>query len=480
MRAGEKEGWIGVVEEAGLEPGLVGRVLEQAANEIGHAGDHLADGDVLAHAEVHLRGGVLELVGHAVEHLQFECGVGQAAFFQSGEGIGDGADVVRAERELDSPTLRIARAGIEEDVGHALEAGVGLSLGPPDGAWPAHLLGVDDLIVPVRPFHQAHGDDAAGALRPLADAAGVVLAAGEIRLHRKAGLEVDLLTAAHEQLEREVLEGALLHVEVDKDAPTTLGSGGFEDGDDALHERGDRALGIDRIDPCGKGADLDRDVGARDGAEVVGLQPRALLPATDRAGKVVDQIQVLGLVLLGLELGDAGLAEKVHAEGDAVVPEILEVVECARGVRAGDELLSHPGDLRRDLLGGKPLGDAAGLQAQVDGGWHLDPGLGEIVLEVLEDVLRTLEHGKRVDEAEELDLEGLVLHRPFHELVGVEAGAEQAGLVLASAVEHLATDLQNTCFIGSGTAIGSRGQSRSVAGCGMCSGLGLAREDRHA
>jgi hypothetical protein len=63
---------VGVVQEAGLEPALVAGVLEQAAHEVGHAGDHLADGDVLAHAQAHLGGGVLELVGHAVEHLEFD------------------------------------------------------------------------------------------------------------------------------------------------------------------------------------------------------------------------------------------------------------------------------------------------------------------------------------------------------------------------------------------------------------------------
>jgi hypothetical protein len=41
--ASEEGGGVGVVEEACFEPGFVGGVLEEAADEVGHAGDHVAD-----------------------------------------------------------------------------------------------------------------------------------------------------------------------------------------------------------------------------------------------------------------------------------------------------------------------------------------------------------------------------------------------------------------------------------------------------
>ncbi len=34
----------------GVEPALVGGIFEEAADEVGHAGDELADGDVFAEA----------------------------------------------------------------------------------------------------------------------------------------------------------------------------------------------------------------------------------------------------------------------------------------------------------------------------------------------------------------------------------------------------------------------------------------------
>ncbi len=111
VRACEQAGNIGVVEKAGFEPAFVAGVFEEATDEVGHAGNHLADGDVFTDAEAHLGRGVFELIGHAVEHLELDGGLGQVASVHAGEGIGDRACVVRAERELDPAGGRGLRAG---------------------------------------------------------------------------------------------------------------------------------------------------------------------------------------------------------------------------------------------------------------------------------------------------------------------------------------------------------------------------------
>ena len=54
------------------EPGLVRGVLEQAPDEVGHAGDDGADRDVDAGAVALLDDGVAQLLGHAEEHLKLD------------------------------------------------------------------------------------------------------------------------------------------------------------------------------------------------------------------------------------------------------------------------------------------------------------------------------------------------------------------------------------------------------------------------
>ena len=52
-----------------------------------------------------------ELIGHAVEHLQFDGRLRQFVFFQQCQRIGDGADIVRAEGQFDAALVRAARHG---------------------------------------------------------------------------------------------------------------------------------------------------------------------------------------------------------------------------------------------------------------------------------------------------------------------------------------------------------------------------------
>src|SRR5690606_8120383 len=122
-------------------------------------------------------------------------------------------------------------------------------------------------------------------------------------------------------------------------------------------------------------------------------------------------------------VGDAGLAQEVDGEGDALLPEVAEGGQGVGGVGAGDEVAGHAFDLRGDGLGQQSLGDAARLQAQVHAGRGLDAGLGQVVDEVVVDEVGGGQGGEGVHEAEELDLEVFVLHGPVHQLVLVKPGA---------------------------------------------------------
>ncbi|GIW74200.1 MAG: hypothetical protein KatS3mg103_0722 [Phycisphaerales bacterium] len=187
-------------------------------------------------------------------------------------------------------------------------------------------------------------------------------------------------------------------------------------------------------------ADLDRHVRPRDAAQVVLLQPQLRRPAGHRLGQVLDQVQVLGLVRVGLGVAHARLAQQVHAEGDARVPQLREPRQGAAGIGPGDELARHPLDLPGDGLGHQALGQGPGPQAEVHARRQRHVRLGQVVHQVLVHHLAAGQHREGVHEPEQLDLEPPVAHGPVHQLVAVEALAQQPGPVPTRPLEHLPTD----------------------------------------
>ena len=79
-------------------------------------------------------------------------------------------------------------------------------------------LGLDRLCVPVGTLDEPDGDLSSGALGPLDDPLGILIAASQVGLHGQPGGEVDFLAASLEEFEREVFERVVLHVEVDQHA----------------------------------------------------------------------------------------------------------------------------------------------------------------------------------------------------------------------------------------------------------------------
>src|SRR3954470_23054579 len=84
-----------------VEEGLVGGVLQEAADEVGHARDEVADRAVGADAEALGRERVLEVVAEAAEDLELEVAVRGAGRAVGGDGVGDGAQVVRRDGDAE-------------------------------------------------------------------------------------------------------------------------------------------------------------------------------------------------------------------------------------------------------------------------------------------------------------------------------------------------------------------------------------------
>ena len=434
VRTGQQLRRIGVVHEARLQPALVARVLEQSAHQVRHARNHLPDRHVLAHAQPQLGGRALQLVGHAVQHLQFDRARRQAQSLGRGQRRRDAARVVAAQRQLHATFACALRCALQEDALHALEARVGERLLGPHGAGPTLLLGVDGLVVPVRALHQSHGHHATGALAPLHHAARVVVAALQVGLHGQTRVEGNLLAAAHEQLQREVLQRELLHVEVDQHAALLRR---LQDRAQSLHQAADRAFGVDRIGARVQRADLDAHVHARNGAQVIALEACIRGPAGHLRGQVVDQVQVLLLVGRGFLVAHARLAQQVHAEGQAFFPHLPKLGQRSGRVGARDELAGHARDLVAHGLGHQTLRQTARLQAKVKARRRLHARLGQVVHQMLVHRVGGAQHGEGVHKAEQLHLERLVLHAPFHQLVRPERRAEHALGVVARAVEQV-------------------------------------------
>ena len=86
---------------AGLlgEEALVARVLQQAAHEVGHAGDEVADRAVGAHAQAARGRARPEVVAEAAQDLQLEVARRRAPSARLyGDRVGDRAQVVRGDR----------------------------------------------------------------------------------------------------------------------------------------------------------------------------------------------------------------------------------------------------------------------------------------------------------------------------------------------------------------------------------------------
>ena len=119
---------VGVIVVAEAEEARVRGVLEQAAHEVGHAREEIADRRVEADAMAEIAQEVAFRLGHAVEHLKLERAGLEAELVCVGEDDGHGAQVVRAEGGVDCGAI------VEQAADEALVIRVGVALLREDGA----------------------------------------------------------------------------------------------------------------------------------------------------------------------------------------------------------------------------------------------------------------------------------------------------------------------------------------------------------
>jgi len=139
----------------------------------------------------------------------------------------------------------------------------------------------------------------------------------------------------------------------------------------------------------------------------------------------VDQVHVRLGIGVGLRFADRRLTEHIEREARSTVAQRFEGRQRLGGVPADDEALRE----RLQLATDHGRGDRRQWRVragQADAEAEQPRGVQSRLPEVLAQVARHLtarpERGEDVDEAEELDLEALVGHRPVHHLV-LPAGA---------------------------------------------------------
>ena len=211
------------------EPGFVRCVLEEAAHEVGHAGDDLPGGNVDACAVALSLHGVAQPLGHAVQHLELDGIAGKASLVADDHRTGEAARVVACEG---GPEVGPGR---DEALTASLVALISGRLLLEDGHWVARLAGEDHLLVPVGALHQPHGDGRAPIPGNAFEPIEVVGRIEQVGLHDDAKVGPRRQNVlAHDSFERlvgEIPAAELLHVDVDEGSN---GASAFEHGQEAF------------------------------------------------------------------------------------------------------------------------------------------------------------------------------------------------------------------------------------------------------
>ena len=116
-----------------MKEALVAGVLQQAPDEISHAGDEVADGAVAAYAMAAAGQRLLKAIAEAAQHLKLEVGIGSCGRPVGRDPVCERAQVVAGDRRAD------VRARRDQPHGQRLEVAVALGLDVEDGNAPAVL-----------------------------------------------------------------------------------------------------------------------------------------------------------------------------------------------------------------------------------------------------------------------------------------------------------------------------------------------------
>ncbi len=408
--------------EALSQEGIIGRVFQQPADQVGHAGDQLAERRVNPHALAAV-GQELRLVApHAVEHLQLVGSLGHAEVLRAGDAVGEAPQVVAAEGGSQPAIV------LHQEPREPLEIGVGLPFLLVDGNGPAVRLGHDRFVVPVGPLHQPHPDRRAALFRPLQEGFGVALRLGQVRLHDDADVgkvaELVLHQNLFEDLEGEVFVGVLLHVDVDVGVVL---AGGPQQGTQPLLDVLGRARHVDGAKLAVEGRQFERQIDPRNAAFVIAIEPRHFRPGLHLGRHPLDQVEVALLIRVGVALAGRGFAEQVEREGKPLLAELGDRGQHFLDLRTGDEPLRHAERVRPGVEGQRLAQDRVrlrNLQPQPDGQRQVRANFVKVFLQMAGDGLVRVQHGQDVHEAEHLHLDRLVGHGPRQDAIVPPAALE--------------------------------------------------------
>ncbi len=216
MRRLEQPVPLGALHERLAQERLVGRVLEQAPDQIGHARQQLPVRAIQSDPARRLQERLPEGFRHAVEHLEL------VAVRRNLQGARDldhrrhAADVVRRAGQ-------VADVVVPEDrLGRPLEGCVRRGLDRVNRSRPPGLSGQDRLVIPVRTLDEPDGDGKPLAPRPFQEPVGVLFALPEIGLQRESQVgvapEFGIAPQPAIEFDRDVLERAHLRVETEESA----------------------------------------------------------------------------------------------------------------------------------------------------------------------------------------------------------------------------------------------------------------------
>ena len=247
---------LGILGKALAQEGFVGGVLQQAAHQVAHAGNHVAVGAVQADAAGHLEDALADRFGHAVQHLEFVARFRHAQFLGHLHDRRDGADVVGGAGEVADPVV------FQDHPRLALEGGIALGLDRPDRDLPAVLLGLDRLVIPVGTFHQADRDLRILLPGPGQQVGQVLVRVLQVGLQHDAdvGIVAVFQFQAAIQLEDDLLVAVGLHVDAEESADF---DGLGRDAAQLLQHGRHRAFEVLGIGQGEEGGRLDGDVDPR-------------------------------------------------------------------------------------------------------------------------------------------------------------------------------------------------------------------------
>ncbi len=280
--------------------------------------------------------------------------------------------------------------------------------------------GPDRLDVPVRALDQPdlqRKDER--VCRPLDEIAEVVERVDAVRLHDATELRAFRVAGPDfaQQLVRRVLQFVVLGIEVDR---RVRGACRVEDRPEPVERFRDPFVRGCRREQRRQRAGLHRDVDPRHVSPRVVFERRARVPSRSRACQRVEhRPDPLG-VRVGVGEGERPLAEQVDRVRVAAVPQLGDSRDGFHRVRAPDELPRHAMDATARHA-------ACGSGAERERVRGTEPGphdprcvLGEDVLvEMVEHVVRGRARGEDVDEPEQAGLEVRPLRRP-----GEQAGVD--------------------------------------------------------